>query len=499
MPDYDRAAVRDLLDKSLSKDDLHTIIFDLGEDYDNFGGPDTGKKLRLEKLLLEYQRRDALDTLFSTIAKHRPDIPLPNLPPSLTRASEVSTRYRVAHRHEFRFKKILPVIAAIFLIGLFVTSLGLLDPFVSSMRYSFQDWLINRRTLSESQATAIAKAQLGPEVLKAIPFRNASSDWDYIAVITGTLGDPLVYVRVTEVNKSAFTLHKEATLYALDAFAQMRWLYIENETERNADFMKYLDSIVGVYDIDRDLNKEVFAIQRDGKYSYRNILQLYDVMKQREYSLEAKGNYLSPRLEYYFDPPSIQHTRIGEWLTTKADSLNLFNPDLYPLDNAVMAWLQQNGRANPRGRAVTFEGLQADILKDMTACYIDEKEYTWFSLLHGPLIGYDKHLKSNFVIFVQDNPLDWIMDMVAGEKFLWLGLRVDNGIVGYDKQSGILQVIQTGGLPELDSRSGGVQIIPLELQGGLLHTMDRDGFRVPLAPPPSINPNREFANAKTCQ
>ena len=70
----DLAALRRVLVDRLDLEELRTLCFDLGVDYDNLGGEGKGGKVR--ELLAYFQRRDQLSQLVRYIRHHRPDIEL---------------------------------------------------------------------------------------------------------------------------------------------------------------------------------------------------------------------------------------------------------------------------------------------------------------------------------------------------------------------------------------------------------------------------------------
>lgn len=57
-----------------SEDDLKTLCFFIGIDYDSLQG--NGKRAKARELVAHFQRTDALDTLRDTIRQQRPELTL---------------------------------------------------------------------------------------------------------------------------------------------------------------------------------------------------------------------------------------------------------------------------------------------------------------------------------------------------------------------------------------------------------------------------------------
>jgi hypothetical protein len=69
--------LREGLCNHFSQDELKTLLFDLGMDYD--GLPGEGKESKVRELVKHYQRRGRLAELVDEVAKQRPEVPWPTM------------------------------------------------------------------------------------------------------------------------------------------------------------------------------------------------------------------------------------------------------------------------------------------------------------------------------------------------------------------------------------------------------------------------------------
>ena len=70
---YDLPRLLDLLVKSFNLEELHTLAFDLGVDYESLGG--AGKEARAREFLLYLNRRGLIPQLVAAARKQRPNVP----------------------------------------------------------------------------------------------------------------------------------------------------------------------------------------------------------------------------------------------------------------------------------------------------------------------------------------------------------------------------------------------------------------------------------------
>ena len=73
---YDLPQLRDLLVKHFSLEELHTLAFDLGVDYESLAG--AGKEARAREFLLYLDRRGRIPQLLDAVRRQRPEVRWPD-------------------------------------------------------------------------------------------------------------------------------------------------------------------------------------------------------------------------------------------------------------------------------------------------------------------------------------------------------------------------------------------------------------------------------------
>lgn len=76
-----RVSLRDILTDYFSKEELRTLCFDLGLDYDNL--PGSGRSGKARELVLQVERGDLIDDLIKLVRRVRPNAPWPDMPEAI--------------------------------------------------------------------------------------------------------------------------------------------------------------------------------------------------------------------------------------------------------------------------------------------------------------------------------------------------------------------------------------------------------------------------------
>jgi hypothetical protein len=333
--------------------------------------------------------------------------------------------------------------------ALILTALGWTAKF---MYESVKLRLSEAQNISEEEALAIARTYVGAPAVKAIPFRNISSDEQYIAVAATPPGsecstsDAICGRRISLLEGTDLL---ETT--DLPRGTDIGYHKVPDLDMLARDFGKR-DPSFGVLDIDDDGNKEVYSIFREttAGSSYEYEMNVYSSLEGELYWLRVRGEYSSPaRLTYSSDIE--RNAKIYHWMLKKAGDLSYFQTGLpgesakmKSYRDAVLEWPINHGRGFYKGPLDIreFRGK----LPSIGGCSVDDGKYKWFSLFKGPIVGHNKSKDSSFIVYVPYSEYGWVDRMVVGKRYLWLGIVTDGKIIVFDKESPALKTLP---VPEL--------------------------------------------------
>jgi hypothetical protein len=174
------------------------------------------------------------------------------------------------------------------------------------------------------------------------------------------------------------------------------------------------------------------------------------------------------------------------------------------IEEAEEEWEQSNGKGFMGERKLSIHGHRGKIpgvkaWERGIACSVDEGEYRWVSYFHGSLFGYDKARDVYFAVWVPESEFDWVHSMVAGDRYLWLGIVKYNKILVFDKEAPSLELVAVPELREASREATNfytddtVRSITLSAADSSLYS---DGTRLTL--PDYVNAENEFTNAGGC-
>jgi hypothetical protein len=379
------------------------------------------------------------------------------------------------------------------------------------------------QNISEEEALAIAKTYVGAPAVKAIPFRNISSDEQYIAVAATPPGcesatsdaacGRMIYL-LEGIDLLETTDHPRGTDLGYHKVPDLDML--ARDFGIRDPGLAYKGPAFGVLDIDDDGNKELYSILREvsAGSSYEYEIKVYTSIEKELYWLRVKGEYTSPaQLTYSSDIE--RNARIYHWMLKMAGELSYFqsrgpgeSAKMKPYQDAVLEWLRDHGRGFYRGPLDIHEFRGK--LPTTVGCSVDDGTYKWFSFFKGPTVGHNKSENSSFVIYVPYSEYGWVDRMVVGKRYLWLGIVKDGKIIVFDKENPALKTLAVPELAslgqgkfELKTESG--YTLPETLYGGFdvsdssLYVVQgtNNQKRVRLTLPDYVAED-EFANATTC-
>ena len=166
-------------------------------------------------------------------------------------------------------------------------------------------------------------------------------------------------------------------------------------------------------------------------------------------------------------------------------------------------WHRRNGAGFFRGKLDLFS-VSADLTEsDATHCTIEDPPFRWTTLFKGPVIGYDTRTRASVVVIVPPTSPNWSPTLVAGQRYLWLGMVVADGLVVLDKQAMALDVIPVPDLTTLgkefqDQCGTATSSATVTSDGGGL-TIEYEGRTFPVNLPGNVARERELADAKACR
>jgi hypothetical protein len=73
LPSGETARISRLLGRAFSEEELHTLAFDMGLSWDDFGDPGVGKQEALDRLVAYAARQGSLETLVTQARKQNPE------------------------------------------------------------------------------------------------------------------------------------------------------------------------------------------------------------------------------------------------------------------------------------------------------------------------------------------------------------------------------------------------------------------------------------------
>ena len=376
--------------------------------------------------------------------------------------------------------------------------------------------LAEAQNISEEEALAIAKTYVGAPAIKAIPFRNISSDDQYIAVAATPPGSECSTPNVI-CGRRIFLLEGTDLVETTD---DPRGSDIGYHKVPDLDMLARAIEIrpsFGVLDIDDDGNKEVYSIFRETSagsgYAYE--MKVYTSSEGELYWLRVSGEYSSPAILTYSSDIE-RNASIHHWMLKKAGELSYFqsgvpgeSAKIKPYRDAILEWLRDHGRGFYRGPLDIHEFRGK--LPPSAICGVDDGTYKWFSFFKGPVVGHNRSKDSSFVIYVPYSEYGSVDGMVVGKQYIWLSLATDGKIIVFDKESPALKTLQvpevaSSQLDKFESKTESGYTLPGTLNGALdvsdsslyvIRPTVNNQKRIRLTMPDYIAAD-EFANATTC-
>ena len=415
--------------------------------------------------------------------------------------------------------------------------------------------------MSYEDALAEAKENVGAEAIDVIPFRNADSNQQYIAVITDPPKDKTREIpdpNSSEEEKAEFYFTEEYRCAHTQVLHQCYPIKILQKTEGyspevldidpdsdpdlaaydsafDADNIEFVDgklstdaltpepdyrnSLLGVIDVDEDGNKEVYSMFRAtpsaGTGLYTIKIRLYDSLTGELYELKGKAEPTSTTVNPHFTGKRPKE-EFSTWMHQKADALVLNRANKVKdeeweqlteeerQDKEIQEWKGKNGVGFDEGQ-LNIEEHKGPIPEPpdyQSGCSVDEEAWEWRAYRKGALFGYDKVNDTHFVIWVSKSNYDFITDMVAGKRYLWLGVVKEDGLLVFDKEAQALVVIPVPELKGADLVKGhDYPRVFLQVTGSSLYYKPYWWSSRPLTPvtlPDAINAEDEFESATGC-
>jgi hypothetical protein len=417
-------------------------------------------------------------------------------------------------------------------------------------------WYAERQNMSYDEAIALAKETVGASTIDVIPFRNADSGDQYIAVIrtsTGSKPPPTDYTSTMNKNPSYTELapfcpteipghHQcyEVTVLqgteglSPEVFDTGMEVYdgkfddaynLQTSERYTTPEQEYIDSLFGVEDFDEDGNKELYSIHRHGgSASYTVTVRVYDTLERETYELKGSGPYMQRTLDTRFTGSTPPKAELSNWMKQKLDEKNFAAetaaqeinedqeneweqmPQQERYVTEAQTWLRSHGKGFYKGK-LAIEEFKGEIpYSEDPSCYIDEGELQWATYFKGPLFGYNKSKDTHFIVFIPEGEIGWVRTMVSGKQYLWLGLSRDDGVLAFNKEAQTLEVIPAT-IPESRIMPG-----PYGTLNGVFSVHDSSLYLsdflsdlgqgrledVPIALPEYINSEEEFGAAIRC-
>jgi hypothetical protein len=415
-------------------------------------------------------------------------------------------------------------------------------------------WYAERQNMSYEDALAEAKENVGASTVDVIPFRNADSSQQFIAVITNppkSETPPKNPYSTSSKEGSEFFLGEE-TMCAYTHPSPQHQCYpikilrkIEGASSEVADpglaaydtvfdRDKYVDgkligdftpeqdyrnSLLGVVDIDEDGNKEVYSMYRSvpgaGSRAYVIKIKLYDSLTEDVYELRgsAEPSSTTANLHYVDKRPKEEFSK---WMNQKADTLILFDQGASTRDQEwdqltekerhskeVRDWIRDNGVGFDEG-PLTLKEHEGQVPESgSSSCTINDGVFEWRPFFKGALFGYDKARDTHYVVWVPESNYDMVSpSMVAGKQYLWVDMIKDDGLIVFNKETQALEVVS---VPELKgtptpSSPKNYAHAGLLVQGSSLYRRlgTQDQQPISLTLPDTIDAEEEFENAAGC-
>jgi hypothetical protein len=275
--------------------------------------------------------------------------------------------------------------------------------------------VVDISNVSDGEALAVAREVVGSSVIKAVPFKDKGSADQFILVVSAEPNDPDAEpgmpLRVLEGRGSIYQVHGP-DLEAFDLF-----------TQSTLPPERYISLLTGIVDVERNGIKQVFAVYRDGGSSgYSVEVKLYDPLANNLYEVFLSAEDSDTMVtDPKFSTSVSQHKEIRAWLTTTANTF------LFPAasvagsyDHEVAEWRQAQGFDFELGTVRRRELPGQPPGGASVACQLQDREYEWISIFKGGVFGYDKSRNVHFLLFVPYDEYEWIDEMHASEKYLWM-------------------------------------------------------------------------------
>jgi len=302
-------------------------------------------------------------------------------------------------------------------------------------------YICDLRSISPREVMGVARQTLGAGVVEVVPFRNVDSEIQYIAVMHSESSDWRLYpptFYVLEGLQDNYQVRK-TDIHVWDMFT----FYQEN-----LNLSSYIPFVFSIIDIDKDGNKEVYSVYRDGGNAvYSFDIRVYDSLSRESYKLQGSGTYSAPFLDIELSDNAEHKTGLRSWMLEKSSKLNLCNEDCSLYTEAIRAWLRDNSKGFVEGK-LTIREFQGNIPKSSASveCDINDGNFRWVSYFKGALFGYDKTRHVYFVLFVSYSRYDYVDRAVPGDRSLWF--RTGQRILAFDKVDKVLtQVDSFGSVP----------------------------------------------------
>ena len=210
----------------------------------------------------------------------------------------------------------------------------------------------------------------------------------------------------------------------------------------------------GVVDANRDGYKEVFFISASGgSGAYGMDIMLYNTKDRIISKVFAGREYAIPVLDIEITGETIVDPLIEKWLLEKARNTD---EKYYPIadswyQEAKHDWILSNGLEFVDGilSNKTFQGIPDDY-KHGASCILKDNETEWISYSRGPVFCFEKEDDNYYVVYVPTSAYNSVQYLVSGKKYLWLGLKVNDGILAFNKSDRSLEVIRVEGFKRED-------------------------------------------------
>ena len=337
-----------------------------------------------------------------------------------------------------------------------------------------REWYTDLQDMSQAEAMEVANMHIEADAFDAIPFRNVGSERQYIAVLAKS--DPYQQSQGYLGYETVYLLEGSGSLYQ----------------KRNLGLFEFSRAGFGVIDVDDDGYREIYTVSKTGGSSgYGFTVRVYDTLDDETYSLDSWGTYSDPALEFSFSENVPQKKGLEQWLLRKGNEHNHFYKNGDEHSAAIEDWLKTHRRGFYKGQ-LTIHEFPGEIppIEATVMCAVDDGEFEWISYFRGHVLGYDKSGDAYFVLYVPIYGLAYVPTMVSGEQYLWLGTCIEHGILAYNKDSHILEIVPAPELAETSDYS--------ELYLRVEDTTLFDG-RTRLTLPDHIDVEDEFQAATECE